>query len=148
MPRLAGCDATIFPSFGGRFGFSERECLDILEGSRRRMGSMPAILPCPGGGMTMEKVAAMRESYGEDVCFLIGGSLIGHSEDLVANAKHFMKIAGREDLYGPLEHGKTDRSSHAVGAADGGGAPGRAGFRRRARPAQKQMATMEANCRR
>ena len=64
----------------------------------------------------MEKVAAMRESYGEDVCFLIGGSLIGHSEDLVANAKHFMKIAGREDLYGPLEHGKTDRSSHAVSA--------------------------------
>ena len=100
LPRLAGCDATIFPSFGGRFGFSERECLDILEGSRRRMGSMPAILPCPGGGMTMEKVAAMRESYGEDVCFLIGGSLIGHSEDLVANAKHFMKIAGRKTCTG------------------------------------------------
>ena len=146
LPRLAGCDATIFPSFGGRFGFSERECLDILEGSRRRMGSMPAILPCPGGGMTMEKVAAMRESYGEDVCFLIGGSLIGHSEDLVANAKHFMKIAGREDLYGPLEHGKTDRSSHAVSAPPTAAArwaePGSGGELDRLK---KQMATMEAN---
>ena len=146
LPRLAGCDATIFPSFGGRFGFSERECLDILEGSRRRMGSMPAILPCPGGGMTMEKVAAMRESYGEDVCFLIGGSLIGHSEDLVANAKHFMKIAGREDLYGPLEHGKTDRSSHAESAPPTAAArwaePGSGGELDRLK---KQMATMEAN---
>lgn len=105
LPRLSGCDATIFPSFGGRFGFSEKECADILDGARRPMGSMPPILPCPGGGMTMEKIKTMSVAYGEDVCFLIGGSLIGHSPDLVNNAKHFMKIAGREDLYGPLESG-------------------------------------------
>ena len=140
LPRLAGCDATIFPSFGGRFGFSERECLDILEGSRRRMGSMPAILPCPGGGMTMEKVKTMRESYGEDVCFLIGGSLIGHSDDLVANAKHFMRIAGRTDLYGPLEPETRSSRAAALPAANGNDAS----FGELDR-LKRQMATMEAN---
>ena len=140
LPRLAGCDATIFPSFGGRFGFSERECLDILEGSRRRMGSMPAILPCPGGGMTMEKVKVMRESYGEDVCFLIGGSLIGHSDDLVANAKHFMRIAGRTDLYGPLEPETRSSRAAALPAANGNDAS----FGELDR-LKRQMATMEAN---
>jgi ribulose-bisphosphate carboxylase large chain len=35
---------------------------------------------------------------------LIGGSLIGHSPDLVANARHFLGIAGRKDTYGPLEN--------------------------------------------
>ena len=53
----------------------------------------------------MERVAAMNEVYGEDVLLLIGGAPMGHSPDLVANAKHFMKIAGRTDLYGPKENG-------------------------------------------
>ena len=55
LPRVAGADATIFPSFGGRFGFSERECRDIALGSRQKLGSTPAIVPCPGGGMTLER---------------------------------------------------------------------------------------------
>jgi ribulose-bisphosphate carboxylase large chain len=38
LPRLAGADATIFPNFGGRFGFSEQECLGITAGSRAGMG--------------------------------------------------------------------------------------------------------------
>ncbi|EEH57504.1 uncharacterized protein MICPUCDRAFT_10555, partial [Micromonas pusilla CCMP1545] len=89
LPRLCGADATIFPSFGGRFGFSERECRDIALGSRQKLGSTPAIVPCPGGGMTLERVRKMNEVYGEDVMLLIGGSLMGHSPDLVANARHF-----------------------------------------------------------
>ena len=35
LPRLAGADATIFPNFGGRFGFSVEECKDIMHGARR-----------------------------------------------------------------------------------------------------------------
>ena len=103
LPRLAGADATIFPSFGGRFGFSLEECKALQRGATREMGAMPPIFPSPGGGMTLERVAAMNEAYGEDLMLLIGGSLMGHSPDLVANSKHFMKIAGRTDLYGPKE---------------------------------------------
>ena len=103
LPRLAGADMTIFPSFGGRFGFSVDECKGILHGSRRAMGTFPEIFPTPGGGMTMERVAKMVETFGADICLLIGGSLMGHSPDLVSNAKHFMGIAGRKDLWGPKE---------------------------------------------
>ena len=149
LPRLAGCDATIFPSFGGRFGFSEKECADILDGARRPMGSMPPILPCPGGGMTMEKVKVMYQSYGSDVCFLIGGSLIGHSPDLVQNSKHFMKIAGRKDLYGPLERGGGAGATAAYGgyhsvATSSGPAHSTYDTSELAKLKQ-QMATMEAN---
>jgi ribulose-bisphosphate carboxylase large chain len=72
--------------------------------------------------MTMERVAAMNEVYGEDVLLLIGGSLMGHSPDLVANAKHFMKIAGRTDLYGPKENGGKGGGAGDVG---GGGKDGK-----------------------
>ena len=103
LPRLAGADATIFPSFGGRFGFSLEECKALQRGATREMGGMPPIFPSPGGGMTLERVKAMNEAYGEDLMLLIGGSLMGHSPDLVYNSKHFMKIAGRTDIYGPKE---------------------------------------------
>ena len=72
LPRLAGADATIFPSFGGRFGFSVDECKGILHGSRRAMGTFPEIFPTPAA-MTMEAVAKMVETLA-DICLLIGGS--------------------------------------------------------------------------
>jgi ribulose-bisphosphate carboxylase large chain len=103
LPRLAGADATVFPSFGGRFGFSVDECKAINVGCTRVMGDLPAILPSPGGGMTLERIAQMREVYGPDLLLLIGGSLYSHSENLVDGARHFMKLAGRKELYGPLE---------------------------------------------
>ena len=34
LPRLAGADATIFPNFGGRFGFSVEECKDIMHAAQ------------------------------------------------------------------------------------------------------------------
>ena len=117
LPRLASADSTIFPSFGGRFGFSERECVDITKGCTQSLGSMPPIVPTPGGGMTLEKIKKMTQVYTEDVMLLIGGSLIGHSPDLVANARHFLGIAGRTDTYGPLENKHHPASSYPTTAA-------------------------------
>ena len=114
LPRLAGADATIFPNFGGRFGFSVEECKGILEGCSAAMGSMPAIMPAPGGGMTMDKVNAMKDVYGNQVLLLIGGSLIGHSPDLTANARFFLGLAGRSDLYGPLESATSNETKTAM----------------------------------
>ena len=48
LPRLAGCDATIFPNFGGRFGFSKDECKDIQNACTSILGTKPAIFPSPG----------------------------------------------------------------------------------------------------
>jgi ribulose-bisphosphate carboxylase large chain len=121
LPRLAGCDVTIFPNFGGRFGFSKDECQDIQRGCTSVLGSKPAIFPSPGGGMTLEKIKIMREAYGQDVLLLIGGSLYSHSNDLTANARHFMQMAGRTDLYGPDEcqlGGASKAANNNLGSGD------------------------------
>jgi len=114
LPRLAGADATVFPSFGGRFGFSVEECQAINAGCTRPMGNMPSILPSPGGGMTLERIAQMREVYGPDLLLLIGGSLYAHSENLIESARHFMKLAGRKELYGPKERPHDGHRSHRM----------------------------------
>ena len=112
LPRLAGADATIFPNFGGRFGFSIDECKDIARGCRRLMGHHESILPSPGGGMTLDKVKVMMETYGQDVLLLVGGSLYSHSSDLTANARHILSMAGRTDTYGPSENGHNTPSRY------------------------------------
>ncbi|MCP4655614.1 MAG: ribulose 1,5-bisphosphate carboxylase large subunit [bacterium] len=95
LQRLAGADASIFPNYGGRFGFTREECERISVGCRAPMGSYRSIFPTPGGGMNLERVPDMLELYGRDVMFLIGGALYARSPDLVDNARYFLSLVGR-----------------------------------------------------
>jgi ribulose-bisphosphate carboxylase large chain len=92
LARLAGADATIFPNFGGRFSFSREECADIVHGTAEPMGDLKTIFPAPGGGMSLDRVPEMLETYGKDLIFLIGGGLFKHGPDLVENCRHFRKM--------------------------------------------------------
>jgi len=95
LTRLAGADAVIFPNYGGRFAFSKEECLSIVAGTETVMSNVKAIFPCPGGGMTLERIPELLEVFGQEVIFLMGGGLIGHSPDLRANACHFRGLVNR-----------------------------------------------------
>ena len=92
LARLAGADATIFPNFGGRFSFSRQECADIVQATEEPMGHLKSIFPAPGGGMGLDKVPDMLETYGQDLIFLIGGGLFKHGPDLVENCRYFRKM--------------------------------------------------------
>ncbi len=85
LPRLAGADIAIFVNVGGRFGFSAEQCRDIAHACRTPAGeavgtggraSGRTILPCPGGGMTVDRAPDMLAMYGDDVVHLLGGGLL------------------------------------------------------------------------
>ena len=76
LPRLAGADGTIYPNFGGRFGFSRDECVGIVRGTELEMGPLKPVFPTPGGGMSLERVPEMLDAYGRNVILFIGGGLI------------------------------------------------------------------------
>lgn len=101
LPRLIGGDACIFPNAGGRFSFSEEECNAVIDGCRRPFGRFEAILPSPAGGMKLNRVDEMRQTFGDDTLFLIGGALLEHGPDLEEDAKAFVKSAGRDRPYTP-----------------------------------------------
>jgi len=92
--RLAGADATIFPSYGGRFAFTPQECRDLLDGATRPMGALRAICPLPAGGMSLARVPELIRFYGRDCGLLIGGDLHGqgHGQDLTANCRGFLAL--------------------------------------------------------
>lgn len=92
LARLGGADATIFPNFGGRFLFSRKECKEIAGATDESMGHLKSIFPAPGGGMHLDRIPDMLETYGQDLIFLIGGGLFKHGPDLVENCRYFRKM--------------------------------------------------------
>jgi len=82
MMRLAGADISVFPNFGGRFGFSMAECAEIVSSCIHDRGLGPAILPSPGGGMSIERLPDMVANYGEDCVYLLGGSLLRYGDEI------------------------------------------------------------------
>ena len=97
LARLAGADATIYPNFGGRFGFTRDECLSIARGTAMAMGPIKAIFPTPGGGMSLDRVPEMLGAYGPDVVLLIGGGLMTAGSDLIETCRRFRALIEAPD---------------------------------------------------
>ncbi len=76
LMRLAGADISVFPNYGGRFGFSPSECSEIVQACHAEQGYGKAIMPSPGGGMSVERIPEMMSHYGPDCVYLLGGSLL------------------------------------------------------------------------
>ena len=91
LSRLAGADAVIFTSFGGRFSFSQDTCQKIAEGTESKMADLRANFPVPSGGMRWQLFKEMVRVYGPDTIFLVGGALQTEGPDLTANTKFFLE---------------------------------------------------------
>lgn len=113
LARIAGCDVSVFPNFGGRFSFTEAECGRITAALRAPLGSLRTAAPAPAGGMTLERIPEMVATYGLDVALLIGGEL--HRGDrrertrqMRAAAEAAAATATADHLDGPADAGKTE----------------------------------------
>lgn len=82
IQRLIGSDISVFPNVGGRFGFSAPQCLSIADACRDAQGLGTPIMPSPGGGMSVERATDMVQMYGEDVVYLLGGSLLRAGDEI------------------------------------------------------------------
>jgi len=89
--RLMGADAVIFPSFGGRFGYSKDTCRHLANNARRADDGMRAALPVPAGGMTLERTKEILDFYGADTMLLIGGNLLLARERITVEACRFTR---------------------------------------------------------
>jgi len=90
--RLLGADASIYCNIGGRFSFDLATCRDINEELRSTHARIRTAFPVPAGGMTLSNIGQMKQFYGKDLIFLVGGALL-QSDDLTQGAQEFRRIA-------------------------------------------------------
>jgi ribulose-bisphosphate carboxylase large chain len=83
---LIGADAVIFPTYGGRFGYSRQTCRALAENARAA-----SALPVPAGGMTLARIGEKLDFYGPETMLLIGGSLLMTRERLTEETAAFTR---------------------------------------------------------
>jgi ribulose-bisphosphate carboxylase large chain len=89
---MLGADAVIFPSYGGRFGYSQATCQRLAQNAR----SFNAI-PVPAGGMTLARTGEILDFYGPDTMLLIGGNLLLAREDIPRGAEAFVRAVAAHE---------------------------------------------------
>ncbi len=96
---LLGADAVIFPTYGGRFGYSPQTCRDLAANAKAAPPPRRPALPVPAGGMTLARVPEKLDFYGPDTMLLIGGNLLLARERLTEETTAFTRaVAGH--VYG------------------------------------------------
>jgi ribulose-bisphosphate carboxylase large chain len=75
LTRLAGADISIFPSYGGRFSFTELDCAALRDAARESAMALCPMILAPAGGLTVSRVPELLDFYGSNVMLLIGGDL-------------------------------------------------------------------------
>jgi len=91
--RLLGADATIFPNYGGRFGYTPDECKRIATFALEDWLDLKPSVPVPAGGMTLERIPEMLDFFGTDVMLLIGGSLLSTRERITEETARYVEAA-------------------------------------------------------
>ncbi len=89
--RLIGADALIFPSHGGRFGYTPETCRSLATHARQPDSIMRPALPVPAGGMTLQRTPEILDFYGPDTMLLIGGNLLQAGERIPDEAANFVR---------------------------------------------------------
>ena len=89
--RLFGADVTIYPNYGGRFSTSPETSRAVADAARCDWGGLKRCLPCPAGGMTLDRVPEILDFYGPDTMLLIGGSLLSAKERLTGATAEFVE---------------------------------------------------------
>lgn len=96
--RLMGADAVIFPSFGGRFGYSPETCRTLARNARRSDDAMIGALPVPAGGMTLARTKEILDFYGRNTMLLIGGNLLMARERIAEETGRFARAVADHDF--------------------------------------------------
>jgi len=93
--RLLGADATVYPNYGGRFGYTPETCQALARAALDPWEGIRPCVPVPAGGMSVERVPELLDFYGHDIMLLIGGGLLTARERLnEATAAFVAAVAG------------------------------------------------------
>ncbi len=93
--RLLGADAVIFPSYGGRYGFSKETCCRLAASARTPWHDANPSMPVPAGGMTVQRVPELLATYGPDTILFVGGALLAAGDGLVRETEAFAAAVNR-----------------------------------------------------
>lgn len=95
LPRLAGADITIYPSYGAGYTMTKEDCLAVAVACRSPWHHIRPLVPTAAGRIGIERVAELEALYGRDVLFIVGSRIQQDPRGLLAATQQFMNEVER-----------------------------------------------------
>jgi len=95
LPRLAGADASIYPTFGLDFPMSREDCRQIALETGTPWSRLKPVFPTAAGRMSVERVSEMYMLYKNDLIFILGSSIQRRDGNLVHACQQFVDEVAR-----------------------------------------------------
>ncbi|HKY72840.1 MAG TPA: RuBisCO large subunit C-terminal-like domain-containing protein [Nitrospira sp.] len=84
LPRLAGADMTIYPSYDSGYLMSREDCVSVALSCRQPWGHLLPTMPSLGGGVGRDRIPELTRTMGRDVVFVLGSRLQKDTRGVVA----------------------------------------------------------------
>ena len=96
LPRLAGADTSIYPTFGLTYPISQADCRQIAASCRRSLGPCPPIFPTAAGRMTSSRIHEMAMLYGQDLIYILGSDVRREPHQMRTACLQFVGMVEKE----------------------------------------------------
>ncbi|MCC2642506.1 MAG: rlp [Nitrospira sp.] len=91
LPRLAGADVSIYPTFGLNYPISQNDCRQIAESCRRPLGHCRPIFPTAAGRMAAHRIQELALFYGPDLVYILGSDLRRDPQSIRSACREFLR---------------------------------------------------------
>ena len=95
LPRLAGADVSIYPSYDSGYAMTKDECVAVAEACRSPWDRVRPTVPSAAGRIGIAQVAELGATYGRDVMFILGSRIQQDRDDLTMATERFVREVER-----------------------------------------------------
>jgi ribulose-bisphosphate carboxylase large chain len=95
LPRLAGADMTIYPSFDAGYFMSKEDCVSVAASCRQPWGHLLPTMPSVGGRIGSDRIAGLVTALGREVVFVLGSRIQQDHRGVVAAVQEFQQMLGQ-----------------------------------------------------
>jgi ribulose-bisphosphate carboxylase large chain len=92
LPRLAGADMSIYPSFDTGYVMSKDDCVSVAVSCRQSWDHILPTMPSVGGRMGPDRIAELTQSLGREVIFVLGSRIQQDQRGVVAAIQEFQQV--------------------------------------------------------
>ncbi|HMS82681.1 MAG TPA: RuBisCO large subunit C-terminal-like domain-containing protein [Nitrospira sp.] len=96
LPRLAGADLSIYPTFGSDYPMSQDDCCSVADSCRQSWDHIKPMMPAVGGRVGPERISILGSPLGRDVVLVLGSRIQKHPGGVIAAIEECLRMVTTE----------------------------------------------------
>jgi len=92
LPRLAGADLSIYPTFDAGYLMSKDDCVSVAISCRQPWGHLLPTMPSVGGRIGQDRIPETMTVLGRDIVLVLGSRIQQDPRGVVAAVAEFERV--------------------------------------------------------